>query len=362
MLIRALALTDFRCHAGLEIELGADSAPGGVALVGDNATGKTSILEAIYLLSRGVSFRGSAPSDVVAHSKPHALVVGAVEKQGETIRVAVQRERSGLQARLGRSRDATVLELARALPIQVMDPRAHRLIDEGPVHRRRLLDWGVFHVEHSFIQDWRQFQRLLRQRNAACRHGDRNQLRAWNPAFVELSTMIDEARRRHLAALSDSWVSRVQALLGHEHRPVLSYRSGWPKDQDLAQSLATAESRELEAGYSVIGPHRADIRLQLDGRQVRHQASRGQQKALVLALLLAQLEIVSDTIGHGPVLLIDDFSAEWGAGIRRRAVDQLQRGSVQWISTWLDAPDPALDIAQMFHVEHLRTSPRDNMP
>ena len=353
MLIRSLALTDFRCHARMQLELSTASAPGGVAIIGDNATGKTSVLEAIYLLSRGVSFRGSSPSDVIRHDQDHALVVATVEVQNEASRYAVQRGRAGLEIRIGGRRDATVLELARALPIQVMDPRAHRLIDEGPVHRRRMLDWGVFHVEHSFLHDWRQFQRVLRQRNAACRRGDRKQLRAWNPAFIESAQRVDAARRQHLEALACSWRERVNHLLDDELNPVLGYRPGWPKHAALGEALEDAESRELDAGYTVVGPHRADIRLQLGGRQVRHQASRGQQKALVMALLTAQVELVAEQLGHSPLLLIDDFSAEWGAAMRHRAVAQLQQGSAQWISTWLDAPGSNLELAEMFHVEHL---------
>ncbi|MEN8820868.1 MAG: DNA replication and repair protein RecF [Abyssibacter sp.] len=353
MLIQSLALTDFRCHASLHLALQLDAPAGGVALIGDNASGKTSILEAIYLLSRGVSFRGSSPSDVIRHGQAHALVVAATQQNGQSTRLAVQRSRSGFQARLDSRSDVTVLDLARAFPVQVMDPRAHRLIDEGPVHRRRMLDWGVFHVEHTFIQEWRQFQRLLRQRNAACRRGDQAQLRAWNPAFIELGERVDAARQRHLEALAGSWRQRVNTLLDGEHHPLIAYRPGWPRQLSLAEALAQSEQRELEAGYSVIGPHRADVRLQLDGRQVRHQASRGQQKALVLALLLAQLELVAESLGHSPILLIDDFSAEWGAGMRERAVAQLQQGPAQWISTWLDAPESSARPAQMFHVEHL---------
>lgn len=352
MEIRSLALTDFRCHASVRMSFGVT--PGsGIAIVGDNATGKTSLLEAIYLLSRGLSFRGSSPTDVIRHDCDHALVVGEFDRLGEVTRVAVQRERKQLQARLGPRRDASVLDLARALPVQVLDPRAHRLIDEGPVHRRRLLDWGVFHVEQSFIQDWRQFQRLLRQRNAACRQRDVTQLRVWNPAYVEYSRRIDAARQRHLEQITGLWAEHVNALIGADHSAKIHYRAGWPKGVALEEVLASVEQRELDAGHSVVGPHRADIRFQLDGRQVRHQASRGQQKALVLALLLAQVEVVSTQLGDPPILLVDDFGAEWGASMRARAVQQLNDSPVQWISTWLDQPESTLAVGQMFHVEHL---------
>ena len=100
MEIRSLALTDFRCHASVRMSFGVT--PGsGIAIVGDNATGKTSLLEAIYLLSRGLSFRGSSPTDVIRHDCDHALVVGEFDRLGEVTRVAVQRERKQLQARQG---------------------------------------------------------------------------------------------------------------------------------------------------------------------------------------------------------------------------------------------------------------------
>lgn len=354
MWLRSLSLADLRCYATATLEF----APGGNAIIGDNGVGKTSLLEAAYLLSRTLSFRGSPPAEVIRHRCSHALVVGEVQWADRTARVAVQRERQSSQIRVGSERDITIQMLARLLPIQVMDPRTHRVVEDGPIHRRRMLDWGVFHVEHQFLGAWTQFQRVLRQRNAACRRGDRRQRDAWTRSFLDTAMAVDTMRRDHLSAVAERWRRHVQGLLGEAVDPVLNYRPGWSSEMSLADALARSDDRELQVGHTVVGPHRADIALRLDGRQARHQASRGQQKALVLALMLAQAAEVRSATDEAPVLLIDDFGAEWGARLRGAAAQQLAASGCQWIATWLDEPEAGLPIERLFHVEQSEGGPQ----
>jgi DNA replication and repair protein RecF len=208
--------------------------------------------------------------------------------------------------------DSGLQDLVSHVAVQVLEPDSHRLLQEGPVYRRRYLDWGVFHVEHPFFPAWRRYQRALKQRNSALRAGaGRKEAEAWNAELVISGAEVHGCRERHLEHLRGHFGAAVAALLG----PLdwsLELARGWAGDKPLEQALAEHYEQDARAGKTVPGPHRAELRLKLDGHSAKRQVSRGQQKLLIAALLLAQARLVLDRAGLGPVLLVDDFPAELG--------------------------------------------------
>ena len=153
---------------------------------GANASGKTSLLESIFFLGRGRSFRTARNETLIRKGADKLLLTGRFEA-GESIRpVGVRYSREGFEARAAGDRIGSLAELATILPVQAIDPEVHRLVEEGPQERRRYLDWGVFHVEPRFVEQWRRYQRALKQRNAALRAESPEQVvRAWDPELVE---------------------------------------------------------------------------------------------------------------------------------------------------------------------------------
>lgn len=170
MSLRRLEVRDFRCIAATDLEF-----DGRCNLIsGANATGKTSLLEAIFFLGRGRSFRTARNETLIRKGAEELLLTGRFEA-GESIRpVGVRYSREGFEARAGGNRIGSLAELASILPVQAIDPEVHRLVEDGPQERRRYLDWGVFHVEPRFVEQWRRYQRALKQRNAALRLKRRN--------------------------------------------------------------------------------------------------------------------------------------------------------------------------------------------
>lgn len=353
MHLEHLSLTNLRCHDSVEVAL----PPGLSVFVGDNGSGKTSLLEAAYLLSRTQSFRGSRSGDLIRRGAQSVVVSGQVQSAEQAQRVAVERSRQSLSTRLGTQRDVGLMDLLRAVRVQVIDPRLHQLVDDGPSYRRRFMDWGVFHVEHGFVDAWRSYSRLLRQRNAACKAGDRRALAAFDPAYQRAALHLHELRSQYLANLADRWAAICSTYLPDLAEPSLRYKAGWPADRSLAQALIDSRQRELEAGYTLVGPHRADFVVACDGRQVRHQLSRGQQKMLIIALAAAQMFGVAHATGETPIMLLDDLSSELGANYRRALVDIAKFTQGQWLMTQLEATEPVADV-QMFHVEHGAVTPR----
>lgn len=347
MHLSRLSIRDLRCHAQAQCEL----SPGLNLLAGDNGSGKTSVLEAIYLLSRTQSFRGSRPADLIRHGAEAFVVSGDIHTGDAATRVAVQRSRTALSTRLGKARDVGLAALLHAMRVQLIDPRLHQLVDDGPVHRRRFLDWGVFHVEHGYLDAWRRFSRVLRQRNAACKAGDVKALDAYQALFIDAAMDVHAHRTRHLAELTRHWTQLCAVHAPELQEPALRYRPGWPQGSDLQAALASARQRELALGYTLHGPHRADFVVGCRGRQVRHQLSRGQQKLLIVALAAAQMACIALARDDTPIMLLDDLASELGAAYQAQVWALAAQTGGQWVVTQL-GPSDAPPGVQMFHVEH----------
>jgi DNA replication and repair protein RecF len=188
-----------------------------------------------------------------------------------------------------------------------VDPSVHRLIEEGSIRRRRALDWGVFHVKPSYLDDWRAYQRALRQRNAAL--SENAALDPWEEEMSRLGTKLDDDRKHYIGLLRPHFDEICLRLFGS--RLELSYRRGWSDECDLATALRQSRAGDLRIRTTRVGPHRGDISFKFAGSGARERVSRGQQKLLATAFIFAQIRELSDRLPDvTSVLLLDDPSAE----------------------------------------------------
>ena len=321
--------------------------------VGPNAAGKTSVLEMVYLLGRGRSFRSASSADLAGDQGRHwgvrARFAATDAYAAESVRLRWQPGQSELRT----DSDLRLAEIAARYPIQVVEPGQHRLLEDGPVYRRRFLDWGVFHVEHRFLGEWRAYQRALKQRNRALKSGDHRSARTFEPELVRHGLRVDAYRRDYLDKLRGVLADPMQALLGTGDWQ-LDLHAGWKRGVEFAELLEQQRPRDQRQGQTLEGPHRAELKLRLAGALIRNRVSRGQQKMLVSALVLAQCRLVHAETSRWPILLIDDFGAELGADFRAAWAEAIHAYPGQvWVSS-LDA-DPVISPAEhgaMFHVEH----------
>ena len=309
MTLRRVQVTDFRCLHRADLEFD----PNFTLISGPNASGKTSLLEAMYVLGRGRSFRTRRLEPLIRTGAERMMVVGEAELPERRVTLGVEGSPDGLRARVGGERVASLAELAWVLPVQVIDPEIHHLIEEGPNRRRRFLDWGVFHVEHSFVEHWQHYQQALRQRNAALKSRQgRAAVTVWDLELVRYGELITEARRRYVEQLVPVAVSVAARLLGLDL--ALAYRPGWAADADLRTALEGSCPRDQDLGATQVGPHRADLAIRLQGAAVRGRVSRGQQKLLAAVLLLSQIKLFPADSRTRPTLLLDDPAAELDHG------------------------------------------------
>ena len=344
MTLRRMQVTDFRClpSAGLEFD------PAFTLIFGANASGKTSLLEAVYVLGRGRSFRTRLPAHLIRHGTDRFVVFGEVDAGGR-IPLGVEGSDEGVRARILGEKPANLAALALRLPVQIIDPEVHRLIEEGPNRRRRFMDWGVFHVEPEFVGFWQRYGHVLRQRNAALKGRDRALVSAWDADLVQSGLRMSEARGRYVERLAPVAGELARQMLGMEL--TLGYRTGWSREHDLAAALRLSLSTDLERGVTQAGPHRAELAIRLDGSAVKDRISRGQQKLLAAALLLAQLRLFPDNAITQPTLLLDDPAAELDADRLGRLIDAVRQQPVQLVVTTLQPDFPAFGVpGRRYHV------------
>ena len=330
MSLGRLQVTDFRCLQSAELELDSQF----TLISGPNASGKTSLLEAMYVLGRGRSFRTRRLEHLIRHGVERFVIFGEVHTAHRRVPMGVEGSRAGIRAQIDGDKPSSLAELALQLPVQIIDPEVHRLIEEGPSRRRRFLDWGVFHVEQSFVGHWQRYQLVLKQRNAALKaHQPRAIVSVWDSDLVRSGELLSEARSRYVTILSPRAEAIGRNLLGMELS--LNYRSGWPKGLSMLEALQQSWNHDQETGATQIGPHRAELAIRLDGTAVKDRISRGQQKLLAAALLIAQIKLFPEGSPVQPSLLLDDPAAELDDERLAGLIREVSSQSVQLVVTTL---------------------------
>jgi DNA replication and repair protein RecF len=331
--------------------------PGVNLLLGPNGAGKTSLLEAVHLLGYGRSFRAGAREAVVRRGAEALQVFAEIaDARGERHRLGLQRSGRQWQARIDGRDVGSLSELFVHCPVVCFEPGSHELI-AGPADlRRRFLDWGLFHVEHTFLGIWRDYQRALRQRNALLRtHAPADEFVPWEHELAELGGRLHQLRTVYVAALAAPLVDVAGALFPSPGAPTLRYLPGWSEEgEGLGGVLAAARDRDRQLGYTTAGPHRANWTLHYPALPSRDSLSRGQEKLSALCCILAQARHFASVRGDWPIICVDDLGSELDRAHQSRAAEWLTAQPAQVWVTGTDNPagfSGAGDGVATFHVE-----------
>lgn len=333
-------------------------------ITGDNGAGKTSVLEALHLMAYGRSFRGRV-RDGLVRTGCEAIEVFVQWREGETFPGVEPRiRRAGLQhtgqawtGRLDGESVAQLGELCAALAVVSFEPGSHVLVTGGGEPRRRLADWGLFHVEQGFLPLWRRYARALKQRNALLKSGGSGtSLEAWDHELGEAGEPLTAFRAQYLQELQLHLLPVAQALLPSLGAAGIEFQPGWRRqDFPLVDALLLARDRDRSLGYTTVGPHRADWRVDYAGNPDRITLSRGQAKLTALSLLVAQAEDFARRRGEWPVIALDDLASELDRNHQRRVLERLLASGAQVLVTGTEVPAAlqALEApVSRFHVEH----------
>ena len=277
--LEKLRVDDFRCLEQVELE----PSPGINLIVGENASGKTSLLEAIFVLGRGRSFRTAQRQRLIREGTAAYQVIGDIATAAGHTTIGIRASRAEQDIHIGGRPAASIAELGECLPVEAIDPEVHKLVEEGPERRRRFLDWGTFHVDQSFLKTWQRYRKALRQRNALLAEGAVAQLGAWEEELAGAGELLTGMRERFLQALAGPVAAFGEQLLDSEIK--IRFRRGWSQETGLAAALAENRERDLAMGRTLAGPQRAELIIELGSARARARVSRGQQKLLAACLI-----------------------------------------------------------------------------
>lgn len=351
MKIERLRADNLRCFEHLVFEPG----PGINWLIGANGAGKTTVLEAAYLLSRGRSFRtGGRAAPCRTGAREYLVYAEVVGGSGKCTRLGLSRAGDQWRARRDGVELPALGPLFAACPVVCFGPDSQSLILGPAGERRGYLDWSVFHVEHESLVAWRDWRRALRQRNALLHtHAAGAAFEPWEHDLVVLATRIDEMRRACLTSLAPYLVSEAAWLVPELGVPRMDYHPGWDPEMGLERQLAVHRERDRERKFTRYGAHRADWSLTFAGIARREHLSRGQAKSVALVCMLAQTRWLRDRMGEFPLLCLDDLESELDAVHAQRVVDWLQTTPIQaWLTSTHRAYRAPGDETAVFHVEH----------
>lgn len=300
-------------------------------IYGDNGSGKSSVLEAIHVLATGRSFRTASLKQVIQHAQRDALIL--LQAGDDRIGVLKQSNAEHVLKRNGNLVESQS-ELARLLPVQLIDPESMGLLDQGSQPRRQLLDWLMFHLEPSFHLEWLRYQRALRQRNASLKSMQHQSLLpAWNQALAQHGEHLHQVRQ----SVVQLWQPVLQAQLKQllpQLEIEMQYDAGFNTTIGLCADLEQHTLRDQQRGHTSVGAHRADLSFKMALGRAEQVLSRGQKKLLILGLRLSQLCLLHQR-QRSTVVLLDDMAAELDAAAQQRLLGVLQNLKSQVFLTTL---------------------------
>ncbi len=376
MYVRRLSLTNFRCYRQLDLTLPC----GTVVISGGNAQGKTSLLEALYVLAttrspHAVNDRELVHWDAAADVMPFGRVWGEIARSDgtETIEVlnVAQSADGGEERYAKRTRvnnaPRRAFEVIGHLNVVLFSPRDLQIVDGAPTQRRRYLDVLLCQVDRAYCRALSAYNRVMTQRNHLLRRlrdrgGDREELRYWNDRLVEQGAHLVARRRSTVAALNDLARDLHDELVGGGEALAIDYRSevaqvmaesrqptveglaaggvddAVPADQAEVRAtfdrlLTERRGEEIARGATIVGPHRDDLCFSVGGVNMRNYGSRGQQRTVTLALKLAEAQFMWRVTGERPVLLLDDVLSELDSDRRRHVLTHVDSHQQTLITT-----------------------------
>ena len=329
--------------------------PGLNFIIGANASGKSSLLEAIFILGRARSFRTQYVKQAISFEQTQLIVAAQHRQQhGSVSNLGIQIDNKQCEIHIDQEKRSKA-DLAYLLPVQLIHPKSYRLLDAGPQNRREFLDWGIFNHNRNFLANWRRYSKALQQRNALLKNRQVRQLSAWDKELVEYGEIVNSYRKDYIQLLAPIFLDMAGYFLATSQID-LRFSSGWDEKHTLEQILKTNLEKDLRYGFTHSGPHRADFLTFHNKRLAKDYLSRGQQKLLVLALLLSQVRLLNNEAQNNCCILVDDLTAELDTESRSKLLKYLAELGCQVFMSSTGLSDfgdlSNINNYKVFHVEH----------
>ncbi len=353
MSISQLSLTDFRNLQSTTL----DFHPSINLISGDNGSGKTSLLEAVFVLCQGRSFRSHHLKKSIQHDKNSFLLFGRFNDY----KAGLSKSSDKFDIRVDGETIKRRSILVNKTPINIINADSLNLITGSPQQRRQYLDWCMFHVEHSYGEYWQQYQHALKQRNKLLKFKkDVNLLDYWDDYLIQPSLALQNYRKTYCGEIARHIKSGMAGLLDDVDIS-LEYHQGWHSSMSLQEALNKNREKDIRAGFTHAGIHRDNIQILADGHPAADVLSRGQLKRLSIALFIAALKTLRQKSERQLILLVDDLRAEMDESAQGKVYETLLEIGLQLFITNIEPHVPEVIRGKdfkMFHVEHGMIKPR----
>ncbi len=361
MIIKSLELADFRNYDSLHI----DFSSGTNILYGDNAQGKTNILEAIYLSATTKSHKGSKDKDIVNFYKEESHIRTYLEKDGVEIRVDMHLRKSkskGIAIDGQKIRKAA--ELLGLLNVVFFSPEDLSIIKNGPAERRRFVDMELCQLDQFYLYNLNHYNKIVNQRNRLLKDmyfnpSLRDTLNIWDSQLISFGSKIIERRKLFVEQLNEIIFDIHKKLSGGKEDLTIHYEPD-VLIEDYEKTLAVNQERDVKLKQTVTGPHRDDFSFIVGDIDIRKFGSQGQQRTAALSLKLSEIELVRKMTKDNPVLLLDDVLSELDSSRQNYLLSTI--GDIQTIITCTGLDEfvnNRFEIDRVFHIENGKIIDRD---
>jgi len=309
-------------------------------IVGNNAQGKTNILESIYLLGTMKSFRMHKNSDLIKIGSTSSLVKGWVDRDGVVREISISVEPSGKKAKVDNKAVSKPSDFFGCLNMVVFSPEDIAMVRGLPESRRRYLDRAVFSGDVRYLSIHQEYYKILKNRNILLRSGTTEGMDIWTESLAEAGSRLMLRRISYLEEISELLAEFYATISGLQEQAEVRYRSAatgmkfpFPTAEEVRQRLLDGllknSAEELRKGTTLVGPHRDDIDLCINGRVLKVHGSQGEQRSFILALKMAEIEYIRKRYGNPPVLLLDDMTSELDCDRNRNFMEFLKSKEMQ---------------------------------
>ena len=315
-------------------------------ITGKNAQGKTNLLESLYIMSLGKSFRTSRDAEMIEFGKEFCRVKSTSMKEGRELEVEITISKEGKAVKINGMKTAKNIDLLENVYMVVFSPEDLKIVKDEPEKRRKFIDRELCQLKPMYYRNLGRYKKILQQRNSLLKQQEVREdlLAVWDEGLAEYGAKIIQERNSFIEKLCGISRGISTAITNGREALDVIYESNvpWKPDYDeqkdtLKQMLSKSSKNDIFRRNTSVGPHKDDIKLCVDGIDIRHFGSQGQQRTAALSLKLAEIQLIKDEAGISPILLLDDVLSELDGERQNFLINSL--GEVQLFITTAELSD-----------------------
>ncbi len=328
MYIEKIKLNNFRNYENLEINLNKNLN----IFYGDNAQGKTNILEAIFLCSLGKSFRTNKEKEMIRFNNEKSLIEVFYQKKDRDGKIKIELSEKK-QISLNGIKIKKLSELLGNINTVIFTPEDINILKDGPQRRRRFLDLMIGQLRPNYVYNLNSYLKIIEQRNNYLRqireeHKPEEMLEIWDEKLAEYSEKIYIYRKEFIEKIINK-INQIHSKITNEKEIIkIEYISNCEKKENYLKLLKERRKLDIIKGFTTKGVHRDDFMIYINGKEVNIYGSQGQNRTVILSLKLAELNVIYDEIGEYPILLLDDFMSELDENRRKNFLNNIKNAQV----------------------------------